>query len=140
MSRGYLHSLTPPAPHPSPHPPFLKHLPAVFTLITPPAVLEKSSIFAFSLWLPTPALRLMKLSSPSPQLLLFLSCPLSLSLPSHMHLWLDPAPQVRNDDEKMRGNQQRFAMLGCTQLCFRVSENSLHGGRLELLSHLCPTA
>ncbi|KAI9523053.1 hypothetical protein NQZ68_031913 [Dissostichus eleginoides] len=31
-----------------------------------------------------------------------------------MHPRLDPAPQVRNNDEKAQGNQQRFSMLGCT--------------------------
>lgn len=116
--------LLPPSSHPvassslpdSPNP--SSRLQAVFTLITPPSVLEKSSIFAFSLWLHTPTPCLMKVSSPLPISLSLplLSC-LSLSLcrSSHMQPRLDPAPQVRNDDEKMRGNQQRFAMLGCRQ-------------------------
>lgn len=68
---------------------------------------------------------------------LSLSSSLSLSPSSHMHPRLDLAPQVRNDDEKMRGNQQRFAMLSCTRSCSGVNENSPHRRRLELPSYLC---
>lgn len=38
---------------------------------------------------------------------------------------------------KMRDIQQRFAMLGCPQLCSGVNDNSLHEGRLELPSYQC---
>lgn len=70
-----------------------------------------------------------------------LSGPRSLRLLSHMHPWLDPAPQVRNDDEKTQGEAAEILTTsGCTYLCSRVVENSPCGGRLESPSYPSPIA
>ena len=82
-------SSLPDSPSPQPaSPPSPTCLQAVFTLITPPSILEKSSVFAFSLWLPTPCAswKFHLLFS----LALFLSCPLSLLASRHIciHGWI----------------------------------------------------